>query len=120
GDFNAGILNALNQIREKLYQPDINEYFKMDWNIDNFEKFVDKYPDSIQKCDAFMFLGRFYEDIWNDSILKVLKENERKKSIKYYEKYLSECPSGIWKATVQYELSQVKNNKPDSRKYLID
>ncbi len=49
-----------------------------------------------------------------------MKENERKKSIDYYQKYLSECPDGIWKVNVTYELSQVKNKKPDSIRYLAD
>ena len=119
GNFYEGISTAVNSIIGKLSQPDIKHYFKMKWDIENFEAFLLKYPDSVQRCDALLFLGRFYEDVWNDSVLKFSKESERNKSIEYYHTYLNECPSGIWKGRAEYELSQVENKKPDFEKYLI-
>lgn len=119
-DFKSGLHEAIINIKEELYKPDIKEFFSMVWNIKNFEKFLTDYPQSTQKCDALMFLGRFYEDLWNSSLIKFMKEDERKKSIEYYQKYLSECPDGIWKVKVKHELSQVQSKKPDSIRYLPD
>lgn len=120
GDFKSGIFEAVSVIKEELYKPDIKHYFSMKWNIPNLEEFVIKYPESIQKCDAFLFLGRFYEDLWNDASIRVLAEDKRKKSVEYYEQYLSDCTDGIWEKVVEYELSLVKNKKPDSHRYLAD
>lgn len=120
GNYYKGIKIGINSVMNELLKPDIKEYFTMPWNILNFELFISKYPDSIQRCEAFRSLGRFYEDVWNDSILKFTKEDERKKSIEYYHKYLAECPNGIWKGQVKYELSRVENKKPDFKRYLID
>ncbi len=120
GDFKSGIFEAVKVIKEKLYEPDIKHYFTMKWDIKNFEKFITKYPNSIQKCDAFMFLGRFYEDKWNDSMIKMLNNEYREKSINYYDKYLSNCEKGIWKTKVEYELKQIENKNPDSIKYLME
>jgi hypothetical protein len=66
-----------------------------------------------------MFLGRFYEDKWQDKIVNALGEGDRKKSVQYYQKYLNECPTGIRKSIVEYELSLVSSKEPDSQKYLI-
>ncbi len=120
GDFKSGIFDAVKVIKEKLYEQDILHYFTIKWDIKNFEEFISKYPNSIQKCDAFMFLGRFYEDKWNDSMIKMLNNEYREKSINYYKKYLSNCENGIWKTKVKYELQQIENKNPDSIKYLIE
>jgi hypothetical protein len=120
GHFSNGINRAVDAIKNKLIRPDIKRYFSMQWDIGNFEDFLIKFPDSIQKCDALLFLGRFYEDVWNSSVIKSLKEKERQKSIYCYQRYLSECPDGIWKITAVHELSQVKNKKPDSVRYLMN
>jgi hypothetical protein len=119
-DYYKGLLNSVMTIKNELYKPDIKEYFSMKWDIKNFEEFITKYPESTQRCDALMFLGRFYEDKWNESIIKILNENYRKKSIYYYKKYLSSCDKGIWKVKVKYELKQIENKKPDSIRYLVD
>lgn len=118
GEFYNGINNAVSSIKNELLKPDIKQFFTMSWDITNFENFISKYPESIQRCDALMFLGRFYEDLWNASIVKFLQEDKREKSIEYYQKYLSACSDGIWKKKVEYELSLVKNKKPDSQRYL--
>lgn len=120
GDFRTGMFSGVKSIRKKLLDKDIKEFFSMKWDIDNFENFISKYPLSILKCDALMFLGRFYEDLWSESLIKKFKEDKRKKSIDYYMKYLNDCPNGIWKVKVEYELSLVKNRKPNHVRYLAN
>ena len=116
--YTDGVFAGVKAIKSYLYQDDVKQYFSMPWDIINFEAFIEKYPDSGFKCDSYMFLGRFYEDLWNKKWIKSFGEDNRKRSIENYQRYMEECPDGMWSATVEHELTQVKLKKPDSRKYL--
>jgi len=119
GKYVEGLNKGIEEIKKILYQKDVKHFFTMKWDIQHFEEFIDKYPKSVLRCDALMFLGRFYEDLWNKKLIKRFGEENRKKSVEYYKKYLKECPDGIWRATVEYELSLVQAKKTDSKRYLI-
>ena len=118
-DFYTGFYEGIKALKSYLYQEDVYQYFSIKWDIPSFENFIKKHSGSVMKCDALMYLGRFFEDKWQDKILKVFGEDERQNSIKYYQQYLIECPNGIRRQLVEYELSLVSAKKPDSKKYLI-
>ncbi len=69
-NFYAGIDNAIDVIKNELMKADVKHYFTMPWDIKNFEEFLSKYPESVQRCDALMYLGRFLKIYGTRPLLK--------------------------------------------------
>lgn len=116
--YGEGLMSGVAAIKALLYEQDVKEFFSMQWNVKNFESFIEKYPDSALRCDATLNLARFNEDHWSGSYVKMFNDAKRRQAVFYYQKYLDVCIHGIWKENAKRELEKVKNSTVDDRRYL--
>lgn len=116
GNYAAGVSKGVSALKEHFYNNQVKRFFTMKWDVANFESFINDYSNSPLRCNALMFLGRFYEDLWEASFLK--RGDDQQKSITNYQRYLTECPTGIRRKIVEHELSMVQKGKSDGITYL--